>query len=59
MAGYMIAEVWCEHCGRREVADDEGTLREHRADLREEGWLRIRRNEGLIDVCPLCAEVIR
>lgn len=22
MAGYMIAEVWCDECGLREVAND-------------------------------------
>jgi len=70
MSGYVIAEVWCDLCGTREVAADEGPLRALRAELRDAGWQRVRpsttedhqaaRRHGtgmrLLDVCPNCAE---
>ena len=55
MSGYMIAEVWCEDCSDRIAADDEGTLRDHRANLREAGWRRVRRDGLLVDLCSDCA----
>lgn len=69
MSGYMIAEVWCDICGDREVSEDEGPLRGHRENLREQGWRRKRpatagelraaatlgTHNRLIDVCPDCA----
>ncbi len=59
MSGYMVAEVWCEVCLDREVAEDTGTLRDHRADLRQYGWRRWRdAAKGLIDVCPDCVDKV-
>ena len=37
MAGFMVPEVWCDRCSLREQSEDEGTLRELRADLRLDG----------------------
>ena len=67
MTGYTIAEVWCDICSERLVAEDEGTLRDHREGLRYDGWVRRRPRgaereraglapNGLIDVCPTCVE---
>lgn len=56
MAGYMIAEVWCDECLDRVQIEDQGTLREFRAQLREEGWRRRRTSEGLVDLCESCDE---
>ena len=55
MAGYMIPEVWCDSCGLTERPEDECTLRELRADLRLDGWVRRRVDERLYDLCPRCA----
>ncbi len=55
MAGFMVPEVWCDRCSLREQSEDEGTLRELRADLRLDGWVRRRTAEGLIDLCYRCA----
>lgn len=56
MTGFMIAEVWCDECGLRVVAEDEGTLRSHRANLRDEGWFRLRNRVSgeFVDLCPSC-----
>ncbi len=56
MAGFMVPEVWCDRCSLREQSEDEGTLRELRADLRLDGWVRRRTAEGLIDLCYRCAD---
>lgn len=56
MSGYLISEVWCDICLRREVADDEGTLRDWRGFLRDDGRARRRVNGELLDLCPSCAE---
>ena len=58
MAGFMVPEVWCDRCSLREQSEDEGTLRELRADLRLDGWVRRRTAEGLIDLCYRCAGTI-
>jgi hypothetical protein len=62
MSGYMIAEVWCDDCDTRVVAEDEGSLRDLRASLREEGWVRRRperrrpdTGDRLIDLCEPCS----
>ena len=46
MAGFMVPEVWCDRCSLREQSEDEGTLRELRADLRLDRWVRRRTAEG-------------
>lgn len=70
MSGYMIAEVWCDICLEREVAEDEGDLRSWRAELRDRGWRRKRpttpaevaaaerhgTGRRLLDVCPDCQD---
>lgn len=38
MAGYMIAEIWCDSCGTRIQIEDLGTLTELRTNLHEDGW---------------------
>lgn len=55
MVGFMVPEVWCDACSLREQSEDGGTLRELRADLRLDGWVRRWAAEGLYDLCPRCA----
>lgn len=38
MAGYMVAELWCDNCHERVQTEGQATLREHRALLHEQGW---------------------
>lgn len=57
MSGYMIPEVWCDGCGRREVSEDVCTLREWRAFLRDDcDWVRRRVDGELLDLCKRCNE---
>jgi hypothetical protein len=56
VSGYLIAEVWCDICLHREVADDECMMSEWRANLRDRGWVRRWINSELLDICPSCAE---
>jgi hypothetical protein len=58
MAGYMVAELWCDDCLERTQTEDQGTLRDLRASLREEGWRRVRPAGGgrLIDLCEHCVQ---
>lgn len=56
MAGCMVPEVWCDGCSLRKQSEDEGTLRELRADLRLDGWVRRWTAEGLIDLCYRCVD---
>jgi hypothetical protein len=72
VTAYLVPEVWCDVCLHRVVAEDTCTTREHRADLRDAGWVRRQpvteaeldawdngNGSRFVDVCPECAEPVQ